>query len=77
MLEESKMGGFSAGFGCGIACGMILGTGAGLSSSKEASHKKLRQLINEGTIRITDNNGVSITSGDLISLLDTKSKPKK
>jgi hypothetical protein len=70
------MSGFSTGFGCGIACGMLLGTGAGRSIGTEAAHKKLRQLINEGTIRITDNNGVSITSGDLISLLSKKSKKK-
>jgi hypothetical protein len=71
------MGGYSAGLGCGIACGMLLGMGAGRSSGRKAAHKKLRQLIDEGTIRITDNNGVSIAGGDLISLLSEKPNKKK
>jgi hypothetical protein len=70
------MGGFSAGLGCGIACGMILGMGGGRSSGAENVNKRLWKLIDEGTIQISDNNGVSITSGDLFSLLSKKSKKK-
>ncbi len=66
------MSGIGSGLACGIGCGMVIGLGSG----KAAVYKKLKSLIRDGSLRVTDNLGNPLTEEALVSLLSSKKKPR-
>ena len=62
------------GFVIGLPCGLAMGIGAGIANGRAAAHKKLKSLVADGKIRVTDSDGNSITSDEVIALLAAKSR---
>lgn len=68
------MQGFGTGLACGIACGMGSGIAVGMGAGQASVHKKLKELLADGSIAVTDRNGKSLSGEELLKLLSAKQK---
>jgi hypothetical protein len=64
------------GYATGLACGIAIGIGCGMASGQGVSTKKIKALVADCTIRITDASGKSLTADELIALLSKKTAKK-
>lgn len=58
----------------GWLLGIVMGTGTGLTRGKAEVHKKLKTLLDEGKLKVTDADGNEISSDQLMAILSEKQK---
>ncbi|MFO7907774.1 MAG: hypothetical protein R6U98_34330 [Pirellulaceae bacterium] len=62
------------GFVIGTAAGLVLGLGTGMGTGIAMVHKKLKRMLEEGGIRVTDQDGNAVSGDELVALVQSKSR---